>query len=328
MMNVPSEEIVLAVRSGAGDQEALAELVERMRGPFFALAYAELRQYEDALDAVASALMQICRHIGDLREPEWYLPWMRSILRNEIRQIRRRSEPSSLLLEERDVPSADSPDLILRLDVERALARLPGDQAQAMVLHYLAGLPISRIAEQLDRPEGTVKRWLHLGRRRLSREMEEYRPMKAEEPAIPAPEAVLFYSSLEPAAVREMTGALKAGGFSRVHALTALPPLERTGQGDRIEFHLPKPLQRSRFFLMEDRFDGRSAFEWLLLLKATQEGRESASGLLLSSPTDAQVFAAWTAGYELCLTLPVNPEELQGFARKILEKLEERESDK
>ena len=56
MMDGEAEEYELALRARDGDRQALAELVERTRLRLFALAYAELRHYEDAQDAVAGAL--------------------------------------------------------------------------------------------------------------------------------------------------------------------------------------------------------------------------------------------------------------------------------
>src|SRR6266567_667469 len=83
VMDPEPDEIELARRARDGDREALAELVERARLPLFALAYAELRHYQDAEDAVAAALLQICRHVGELRQPERIRAWMQSIVRNE-----------------------------------------------------------------------------------------------------------------------------------------------------------------------------------------------------------------------------------------------------
>jgi RNA polymerase sigma-70 factor (ECF subfamily) len=54
------------------------------------------------------------------------------------------------------------------LDIERCLARLPRDQARAIALFYLTGLSIDQISSQLEAPAGTVKYWLHQGRRRLA----------------------------------------------------------------------------------------------------------------------------------------------------------------
>src|SRR5438094_10404044 len=92
-MDIEPDEYMLAVRAREGDPEALAELVERLRMPLFALAYAELRHYEDAQDAVAAALLQICRHVKELREPERVRAWMHTIVRNEVRRTLRGRAP-------------------------------------------------------------------------------------------------------------------------------------------------------------------------------------------------------------------------------------------
>src|SRR5882724_2828928 len=84
------DEYELAVQARNGDFDALSALVERLRLRLFALAYAELRHYEDAQDAVASALVRICTHIGDLRDLTRFRAWIHSIARNEARRIQRR----------------------------------------------------------------------------------------------------------------------------------------------------------------------------------------------------------------------------------------------
>src|SRR5438034_6620540 len=100
VMDREPEEYELALRARSGDRNALAELVARTRLRLFALAYAELRHYEDAQDAVAGALLQICRHVQELREPERVRAWMQSIVRNEVRRLRRGAAASLRRLEE------------------------------------------------------------------------------------------------------------------------------------------------------------------------------------------------------------------------------------
>src|SRR5438105_12003589 len=95
-MTPEPDEFELALRARAGDQEALAALVEGARRHLFALAHAELRHYDDAQDALASALLQICLHVGELREPEHVRAWMQSIVRNEVRMHQRRGLPETL----------------------------------------------------------------------------------------------------------------------------------------------------------------------------------------------------------------------------------------
>lgn len=178
----------LARRARDGDREALAQLVEGERLSLFTLAYAHLRHYDDAQDALSSAVLQICRHIAELREPERVRAWMQAIVRNEARQCRRHLAPEPLATLEihamtdlpnsaqTAVPETEALALLMRLDILRALRRLPWDEARAIALFYLAGLPIREIAQHLRRPEGTIKRWLHLGRQRLAVQLEDYAP--------------------------------------------------------------------------------------------------------------------------------------------------------
>jgi RNA polymerase sigma-70 factor (ECF subfamily) len=63
-----------------------------------------------------------------------------------------------------------SPD---RLDLVAALANLPRRQRQAMVLHYLADIPVAEIATQMGAAEGTVKSWLHRARTTLAARLVE-----------------------------------------------------------------------------------------------------------------------------------------------------------
>jgi DNA-directed RNA polymerase specialized sigma24 family protein len=74
-MNSEPGDYELALRAQQGDRDALADLVARTRLRLFALAYAELRHYDDAHDAVAAALLRICSHVKDLREPERVPPF-------------------------------------------------------------------------------------------------------------------------------------------------------------------------------------------------------------------------------------------------------------
>jgi DNA-directed RNA polymerase specialized sigma24 family protein len=150
VMNAEAEEYELARRARGGDREALAELVARTRLRLFALAYAELRHYDDAHDAVAAALLRICLHVHELREPERVRAWMQSIVHNEARHLRRRMDASTTSLAETDGPTDDDGPSLLRLDIDRALRRLPGDQARAIriprlprgrLIHYIPPHP-------------------------------------------------------------------------------------------------------------------------------------------------------------------------------------------
>jgi Sigma-70 region 2 len=132
MMDHDPDDYELARRARDGDREALSDLVERERLRLFALAYAELRHYDDAQDVVAAALLRICRHVGDLREPGRARAWMQSVVRNEARRrLRSRAAEPDTLPDTVSAPGDGSLSL-LRLDVLLALRRLPRDQARAI----------------------------------------------------------------------------------------------------------------------------------------------------------------------------------------------------
>ena len=65
----------------------------------------------------------------------------------------------------------DDPDLASRQVLRTALLALPYRQREAIVLHYLADLPVTQIAADLRLPPSTVKTRLAAGRRRLEREL-------------------------------------------------------------------------------------------------------------------------------------------------------------
>ncbi|HLV79434.1 MAG TPA: RNA polymerase sigma factor [Chthonomonadaceae bacterium] len=299
-MEPEPDEYALACRAQQGDPAALAELVERTRLRLFALAYAELRHYEDAQDAVAAALVHVCLHIAELREPERVRGWMQTIVRNETRRMRRgrSAQPAIPLDTLADTATGSEPCSLLRLDIERALKQIPRDEAHSLALFYLQGLPIEVIARRTGRPEGTIKRWLHGGRQRLATQMKEYRPMEP----IPAPTAVILSTELEPSYTQSLADALRAAGFGDVAILPGLPPLEWTGAGGALDYHLPSPLKEARLLVLDEWIGGRSAFELYVLIRATVEGRQAGVCQLLRSPAQATVFAAWAAGCDMCFT--------------------------
>jgi RNA polymerase sigma-70 factor, ECF subfamily len=57
------------------------------------------------------------------------------------------------------------------VDLVRALRRLPLGQREALVLHYVAGLPVELIAAELGVPAGTVKSRLARGRAALGQHL-------------------------------------------------------------------------------------------------------------------------------------------------------------
>ena len=269
--SVPSE-YLLALRARDGDPNAVAALVTRMRARLFALAYAELRHYEDAQDALANGLLQICRHITELREPERVIAWMQSIVRNEARRLRRGvSEAETLTLLDTDIISTCIDEsLLLRLDIERALQQSPNRQAEAIRRFYFQEASIRSIAGEMGASEGAVKMWLHRGRNYLRTEMEGYKDMeKTEKAALPLRTVAVLHSDLEPKLRQRITTALQKGGYTPRFLTPA--DLGEPGTTD------PGPwdvLKNDSALVLVEPFGQRSVFEYILLLRASWETAE------------------------------------------------------
>jgi RNA polymerase sigma-70 factor (ECF subfamily) len=60
-----------------------------------------------------------------------------------------------------------------RVVLQTAIAALPPNQRRAVVLHYVAGLPVAEIAELCRAREGTVRTWLYRARLALAHHLNE-----------------------------------------------------------------------------------------------------------------------------------------------------------
>ncbi|MES2460396.1 MAG: RNA polymerase sigma factor, partial [Armatimonadota bacterium] len=266
-MSLPSE-YNLALRAREGDRDAVSELVTRTRARLFALAYAELRHYEDANDALAAGLLQICRCIGSLREPERVVPWMQTIVRNEAHRLRRDSASNQALsLTDLDAPIEINEFSLLRLDIERALQEMPLRQAEALRRFYFFDVPVQAISGEMGVSEGTVKMWLYRGRHRLRAEMKGYEPMSnTKSESAPILSAAVLQNNLEPPLRQRIKTALRKAGYSTQF----LKPSD-IGEVGSTE---PGPwdvLKSYNAIVLVDPFGERSIFEYILLLRASWE---------------------------------------------------------
>ncbi|HWA63382.1 MAG TPA: sigma-70 family RNA polymerase sigma factor [Caulobacteraceae bacterium] len=98
--------------------------------------------------------------------------WTFTILRNQFYSDKRRSWRQSSLdpeTAERTLVAASNPGAALELDeVRRALALLPDDQREALILVGVAGLPYEEVSAICDCAIGTIKSRVSRARHRLA----------------------------------------------------------------------------------------------------------------------------------------------------------------
>jgi RNA polymerase sigma-70 factor (ECF subfamily) len=153
-----------------GDEAAFAELYQATSAKLYAVALRILRSQEAAEDVVQDSFFKVWERAGDFK-PEIASPvtWMAAIVRNRaLDEVRRRgARPAADVSELDDVASDDELPLEMlgrREDVERLIRCLEGlepEKQQMVRLAYLDGMSREALAKRFDRPEGTIKTWLH-----------------------------------------------------------------------------------------------------------------------------------------------------------------------
>ena len=154
------------VRVQAGDEGALAALMDRYQGPLYGFLN---RRVGDAAadDLFQESWLRVvrARHRFDPRRR--FSTWIFQIANNLCRDRGRRRAVETRYLEglARSQPSgaerAAAPPAELQLEMRQRLDALPERLREVLVLRYYQQLPERDIAEILAVPRGTVKSRLH-----------------------------------------------------------------------------------------------------------------------------------------------------------------------
>ena len=164
------------LRARDGDIDAFNELVRENERHVYSICYRMTGERTAAEDAAQEAFISAWRGISRVN-PESFRPWLFRIAANagktQLRKRRRRPEAN---LDEVAELEADNPTpeaVVLRRaareEITSALAQLPQDQRDAVLLWHEAGLDYQEIARVTRTSLGTVKSRLFRGRKHLSR---------------------------------------------------------------------------------------------------------------------------------------------------------------
>jgi RNA polymerase sigma-70 factor (ECF subfamily) len=151
----------LLIEAAQRDRAAFAPLYERYVDQIFAYAHTLTRDRELAEDVTAATF---AKAIEDIPRFEWrgvpYSAWLYRVASNLV--ARQGRHPASVELDAHQPVDHLSPELIVEQraradEVRAAVARLPDDQREAVVLRFGGDLRNREIAEIMGRSEGAVK---------------------------------------------------------------------------------------------------------------------------------------------------------------------------
>jgi RNA polymerase sigma-70 factor (ECF subfamily) len=152
-------------RAQKGDQAAFGWLVEAYQGPVYRLALRMGLRPEDAEEAAQNAFIAAWRGLPSFRGEAKFSTWLYRLASNAAVDILRREKKYENQSDIQDLQRPDdapSPqEQVERQDTQQAvrlaMASLPPEFRQVLVLRYLQEMSYQEIAQALALPEGTVK---------------------------------------------------------------------------------------------------------------------------------------------------------------------------
>lgn len=166
----------LVARCQRGDLGAFEELYHAHAGRLYGVALRLLGNQADADDMLQEIFLAAHRKLSTFRGESALGTWLYRLATNlcldHLRSRAGRSrQVTDSIEDEPGLTDASSQGLaertVTRMDLERALARLPDGCRAAFVLHDIEGLEHREIAEVLGIAEGTSKSQVHKARLKL-----------------------------------------------------------------------------------------------------------------------------------------------------------------
>ncbi|MBX3423552.1 MAG: sigma-70 family RNA polymerase sigma factor [Pirellulaceae bacterium] len=170
----------LVLDAKRGDRQAQCQLYERYYQSTLALAFRKLGNWDEAEELVQDVFIQAFQRIEQLRMPEAFGGWLRQIVRRmAINRLTRRSAVGCAdvdAMEHEDLGARNPLDILLRNErcqqVHSSLERLGETDRQTLEAFYMGGQSLIEMAAYFEAPIGTIKRRLHIARKRLAAEIE------------------------------------------------------------------------------------------------------------------------------------------------------------
>jgi RNA polymerase sigma-70 factor (ECF subfamily) len=171
-------DLELAARCRQGDADAFEHLYRAHAGRLYSLIFRMAGSVPEAEDLLQEVFLNAHRKLGSFRGDSSLGTWLYRMAVNHCldflrgRQGKMARATGSLDDEDAEEPVASAPlvpSAVSRIDLERAIARLPPGCRAAFILHDVEGFEHHEVAAMLGVSTGTSKSQLHKARMKLRR---------------------------------------------------------------------------------------------------------------------------------------------------------------
>ena len=144
--------ILLRIRQG--DYSEMGTLIEKYKHPLYAYLYRMVKT--DCDDLFQETWVKAWENISRFDISREFRPWLFTIASNLAKdRLRKRQKTETYENGANEISGSDNK--VETMDVEDALAKLPPEQRESLVLRYYEGFTNNEISRIMKCPEGTVK---------------------------------------------------------------------------------------------------------------------------------------------------------------------------
>ena len=189
MIETATSDEQIVERALAGEAEAFGEIVRRWERKIFALTFGMLGSAEDARDATQETFLSAYRNLGGFRGEAKVSSWLHRIAVNQCISRQRRAYVRSETGIEDEIetggerflasPAKASPAVVAERSergdaVRRAVAALPPELREVVLMKEFEELTFQEIADALKIPLSTVKSRLYTALKQLRMRLEKH----------------------------------------------------------------------------------------------------------------------------------------------------------
>jgi RNA polymerase sigma-70 factor, ECF subfamily len=167
-----------------GDRAAFGELVTHYQRMVYGLALRRLGNHAEAQELCQDVFVQAMCKLDQLEDARCFAGWLRSITaRMAINRSMRRAPAVAAEIDmiesncmQLDTPLGAAIDRERNAQVRVGLRRLKAADRDTLVAFYFDGRSLIEMSHRFRAPVGTIKRRLHVARKRLAKELQSLQP--------------------------------------------------------------------------------------------------------------------------------------------------------
>jgi len=151
--------VELVERAIKGDEEAFLEIMHLYKVDLYKTAISFLKNEEKALEAIQEVTYRAYKNLKNIRQKQYFKTWLIRIMINYCNDELKKDH--RVVLDEKLIMNQRTSENYFELEMKDALSKIDNRSREMIILKYFQDLTIKEIAIIMERPEGTIKTWLH-----------------------------------------------------------------------------------------------------------------------------------------------------------------------